>query len=90
MGQRKYYSREAEQRANRERAIIIMLFLGIGLSIGAVMALLFAPKSGAEIRGEINKAFESGVLSGRDTTNSVVERLEQEFAELRKRVDDRR
>lgn len=37
-----------------------LVFLGVGAAIGAVIALLFAPKSGNELRGEIADVTRKG------------------------------
>ncbi|MEP7289414.1 MAG: YtxH domain-containing protein [Chloroflexota bacterium] len=84
-----YYSREAEERAARERATLIILFLLCGLGVGTIMALLFAPTPGAKTREELARAVEEGLTSGRDTVEPTLKRLEKEFADLRKNVEDR-
>ncbi len=53
-----YYSREAEMQANREQLGTIILFIALGLGIGAILALLFAPASGKEIRDDISNTIE--------------------------------
>jgi hypothetical protein len=40
---RLYYSREAEEIANRQRTTLALAVLAIGAGLGAVLALLFAP-----------------------------------------------
>lgn len=63
MSDRMYYSHEAKQKAQRERTFLALLFTGLGLSIGAALALLFAPIKGDELREElsehVNKAREN-------------------------------
>jgi gas vesicle protein len=86
---RTYYSREAEMRAAREKAALTFVFLLLGLGIGTALALLFAPRSGSEIRDELSHATEGALNQGRDAVNPALKRLEKEFADLRKRVDDR-
>ena len=80
MNDRVYYSREAQDRANQERNTAIVVFMVVGLAIGAVLALMFAPNSGAKTRREL-----AGSIG--DTTSSTVKQLEKEFAELRKKVE---
>jgi len=53
MASRKYYSEEAKQRAQAERTFLALLFTGLGLSIGAALALLFAPMDGDKLRDEL-------------------------------------
>jgi gas vesicle protein len=76
MSNRIYYSQEAERRANQEKVTAILLFLLLGLGAGAILAILFAPKSGESIRGEIEDRVHDGVKT-----------LEKEVADLRKRID---
>lgn len=84
-----YYSRAAEERAKREQMVLTVVFLLLGLSIGAVLALLFAPSSGRDTRQEISSTVGEQVETGREATNRALHRLESEFAELRKRLEDR-
>lgn len=44
-----------------------LTYLLIGGGIGAVIALLFAPKSGVELRGDIADATRKGIEKGRET-----------------------
>lgn len=53
MSDRIYYSREAEQRAQRDSLLLALMVLAFGLGIGVVLALLLAPRSGDEMRRAI-------------------------------------
>ncbi len=86
---RTYYSREAEVRVARDKAVLTFIFLAFGLGVGTALALLFAPHPGKEIRDELAHAMEEGLNSGREAVNPTLKRLEKEFSELRKKVDDR-
>lgn len=90
MNDRIYYSREAEMQAMRERNTAILAFLVIGVTIGSVLALLFAPRSGDKTRAEIGDVLEDSFHEGRKASNEAVERLEKEFHELRKRLESSR
>jgi gas vesicle protein len=89
MTDRTFYSREAEERVRRQQTVAVLLFLAFGIGIGAAIALLFAPESGEETRKDLEKTVNRSVDTGRDSANSALGRLEKEFSELRKRVDDR-
>lgn len=78
MNNRIYYSREAEEQANQERTRAVLIFMVLGLGIGAVLALLFAPKSGEETRHDISKSLDDR-FSG----------VEKELESLSKRVEER-
>jgi len=84
-----YYSREAEMRAMREMTRLTVIYLAFGLSIGAGLALLFAPSSGKKVRTEIAKTMEDGLSSGQEAVDPMIKQLEKEFGELRKAVEDR-
>jgi gas vesicle protein len=86
---RVYYSHDAETHAMRVRTVLTLIFLTFGLGIGAILALLFAPTSGKKTRHELAKSVEDGLNSGRDALEPVVRRLEAEFAEMRKNVEER-
>ena len=49
-------------------------YLIIGGGIGAVLALLFAPKSGHELRGDIADVTRKGLEKGKDAANVVGEK----------------
>lgn len=53
MSDRIYYSRDAEARAQRDNLLLALMVLAFGLGIGALMALLLAPRSGDEMRRAI-------------------------------------
>ncbi|NDJ85050.1 MAG: YtxH domain-containing protein [Chloroflexi bacterium] len=89
MNQRVYYSQEAEQQARREQALLMMLFLGIGASVGAILALLFAPSSGSDTRQDIASLVEDSMNQGRDATNSAFQQIEAQISDLYKKIEDR-
>jgi gas vesicle protein len=84
-----YYSQDAETRAMRERTVLILAFLTFGLGIGVVLALLFAPSSGKTTRRDLAKSVEDGLKTGREALEPVVKRVEKEFDEIKKNVEER-
>lgn len=84
-----YYSHGAKMRAVREMARATLLCLMVGLGIGAVLALLFAPSSGKKIRARLAKSMEQGLKDGREMVEPMVEQVEKEFSELKKNVEKR-
>jgi len=84
-----YYSRDAELQAARDKTLLAVVLMAIGLGVGAALALLFAPASGVETRNEISHKFEAGVNDGRETVEPMMKRLEHEIADLRQRFQDR-
>ena len=87
--ERIYYSRDAEVQAMRNRTVFTLLFMTLGLGIGAVLALLFARSSGKDTRDEIAGNVEDGVQTGRDKLEPTMKKLEKEFSEFRKSVEER-
>ena len=51
-----------------------LTYLLIGGGIGAILALLFAPKSGEELRGDIADATRKGIEKGRETAAQLQEK----------------
>ncbi len=51
-----------------------LTYLLIGGGIGAVVALLFAPKSGHELRGDIADATRKGIEKSKETASQLQER----------------
>lgn len=57
MTSRIYYSEEARNRALMERSVIAAVCIALGVTIGTILALLFAPQEGNDTRRElVNKA----------------------------------
>lgn len=51
-----------------------LTYLVIGGTIGAVIALLFAPKSGVELRGDIADATKKGIEKGKEKAAQIQEK----------------
>ncbi|MBL8188323.1 MAG: YtxH domain-containing protein [Acidobacteria bacterium] len=56
-----------------------LVFFLIGAGIGAVTALLFAPKAGSELRSEIADATKKGLDYARDTGRDIGERAQDYY-----------
>ena len=65
-----------------------LTYLLIGGGIGAVIALLFAPKSGVELRGDIADATRKGIEKGRETAAQLQERAGEYYEVSRERATD--
>jgi len=52
----------------------VVTFL-LGLGVGALTALLFAPKAGDELRGDIADGVNDRVNQARNTVNSTVKKI---------------
>lgn len=64
------YENETEETG----ATTKLTYLLIGGGIGAILALLFAPKSGEELRGDIADATRKGIEKSKETAALVGER----------------
>jgi gas vesicle protein len=84
---RVYYSHDAEARAIRETAKLTMFCLALGASIGAALALLFAPSSGKNTRANVARSVEEGFNDGRKAVEPLVKRFEEEVSDLRNNVE---
>jgi len=89
MNDRIYYSREAEQMAAQQRTVLALIVMLLGLGLGAVVALLFAPRKGDEVRKEIANQAENFYESRRENTNKAFKELQKDFDKLRGDVEDR-
>lgn len=89
MNDRVYYSREAEQMAAQQRTILALIVMLLGLGLGAVVALLFAPRKGDEVRKEIAKNAENLYENGRENTGKALKDLQKDFDKFRGDVEDR-
>src|SRR5207247_8466430 len=63
-----------------------LTYLLIGGGIGAVIALLFAPKSGQELRGDIADATRKGIDKSREAAQQVGQRAGEYYEVTRDRA----
>ncbi|MEO8648937.1 MAG: YtxH domain-containing protein [Acidobacteriota bacterium] len=63
-----------EYERDETSAATKLTFLLIGGGIGAVVALLFAPKSGVELRGDIADATRKGIEKSKETAAQLQEK----------------
>lgn len=84
------YERESDRGA-RERetsASQKLSYVLIGGGIGAVLALLFAPKSGNELRGDIADVTRKGLEKGKETAVVVGERAGEYYEVTRDKASE--
>jgi gas vesicle protein len=65
-----------------------LTYLLIGGGIGAVIALLFAPKSGHELRGDIADATRKGIDKSREAAHQIGERAGEYYQTGRERAGE--
>lgn len=65
-----------------------LTYLLIGGGIGAVVALLFAPKSGQELRGDIADATRKGIEKGKETATLVGEKAGDYYEVTREKANE--
>ncbi len=65
-----------------------LTYLLIGGGIGAILALLFAPKSGQELRGDIADATRRGIEKGKETASHLQEAASDYYEVTRERASE--
>lgn len=65
-----------------------LTYLLIGGGIGAIVALLFAPKSGQELRGDIADATRKGIEKGREAAGQIQEKAGEYYEVGRERATE--
>jgi gas vesicle protein len=65
-----------------------LTYLLIGGGIGAILALLFAPKSGQELRGDIADATRKGIDRSRETASQLGNRAGEYYEATRGRASE--
>ena len=65
-----------------------LTYLLIGGGIGAVLALLFAPKSGQELRGDIADATRKGIDRSREAAQQLGDRAGEYYEATRNRASE--
>ncbi len=69
-------------------AVTKLTYLLIGGGIGAVIALLFAPKSGTELRGDIADVTRKGLEKGKETAAQLQERAGEYYEVSREKASE--
>ena len=80
MGQDDYRRDSGDSISNR------LTYLLIGGGIGAIIALLFAPKSGHELRGDIADATRKGIDRSREAAQQLGDRAGEYYESTRERA----
>jgi gas vesicle protein len=65
-----------------------LTYLLIGGGIGAILALLFAPKSGHELRGDIKDATRKGIDRSREASQQLTDRAGEYYEATRDRASE--
>ena len=65
-----------------------LTYLLVGVGIGAVIALLFAPKSGTELRGDIADATRKGIEKSKETAAQLQERAGEYYEVTRDKANE--
>jgi gas vesicle protein len=65
-----------------------LTYLLIGGGIGAILALLFAPKSGQELRGDIADATRKGIDKSREAAQQIGDRAGEYYEATRERAGE--
>lgn len=82
---------ESEHRRHESEnsdAAARLTYLLIGGSIGAILALLFAPKSGHELRGDIADATRKGIDRSRETASQLGSKAGEYYEATRDRASE--
>jgi len=89
MSERIYYSHEAAQRAYRERLIMALIVASFCIGIGAVLALLLAPRTGNETRRQLSESIDQAGQHGRAVAESVIQNVRESASKLQEDVQSR-
>jgi gas vesicle protein len=81
-------SRQLERRREESDAGAKLTYLLVGAGVGAVVALLFAPKSGHELRGDIADATRKGIDRTREAATQFSERASDYYEGARDRASE--
>ena len=65
-----------------------LTYLLVGGGIGAVLALLFAPKSGEELRGDIADASRKGLEKGKEAAAQLQEKAGEYYEVSREKAGE--
>ena len=77
-----------EYESEEANASTKLTYLLIGGGIGAILALLFAPKSGQELREDIAVATKKGIEKSKETATQLQEAAEDYYEVTRERASE--
>ena len=80
------YRKDSSMGNDNDSISTRLTYLLIGGGIGAILALLFAPKSGHELRGDIADATRKGIDRSRETAQQLGERASEYYEATRDRA----
>lgn len=89
MNDRIYYSEEAAKPVQRDKVLLALLVAGLGVGVGTVIGLLFAPHSGEKTRRKLGKQVSNTVDKGRTAAESTGEQIQANVSKARDVVRDR-
>lgn len=85
------------EKQNREMSVrqkddsdlgVRLTYFALGGAIGALVALLFAPKAGHELRGDIADATRKGIDRTRETASQIGDRAGEYYGQARERAGE--
>ena len=79
---------EDENRGGGSDVATRLTYLLIGGGIGAIIALLFAPKSGTELRGDIADVTRKGIDKTREGARYVGDKAGEYYGTVREKAGD--
>jgi gas vesicle protein len=79
---------EEEMADNNNNSAEKLVYFLIGAGIGAITALLFAPKSGEELRSDIADATRKGIDYARETGRDITDRAADFYEQKVEQVSD--
>ena len=80
--------RDSYRRDSGDSISTRLTYLLIGGGIGAILALLFAPKSGEELRGDIADATRKGIDRSREAAQQLSDRAGEYYEATRERASE--
>ena len=84
MNDQTYYNQEEQMRVQMEQAVGPAVLLAAALGLGAVVALLIAHNNEQKKRHGLSGMVEDRLDQGKD----AIKRLEKEYSNLRKKVEE--
>jgi gas vesicle protein len=84
------YSQQVPERSSGTRVAAVVGFLALGVAIGAALALLFAPRSGTDLRDALGRRYRRTVDTVSARTRDLRERGSNLLGFTREAQEERR
>jgi hypothetical protein len=84
-----YFTPDTSPQINVEQVVNMVVFMALGIGLIAALVTLLRPKRELPFHEKLGKMIEDRLDEAGDTTATALRRLEHQYNDLRKKVEER-